>query len=253
MSLSRSTTVGFAVVVTLTAALGWHSAGQPAGAALPDSGPEFSDPTAIDNPLFPVVPGAVQVFSGREGRRAITVVETHLPTTRSFEWNGDSVECRIIAEHKFERGRLTQRELAYYAQADDGAVYFFGETEEEEEDDGHESGGWVVGERSVTDPEDTISADSPTLFMPARPEVGDRWYPENSPPEFVDTFEVISTGERVRLKVGRLPAIRVLETSPADGEVEHNWFADGVGLAKRTGAGFKLKLVASTLLDSRGE
>ena len=42
-----------------------------ARADLPSGKPFFSESAQVDNPLFPIVPGSVKVWLGREGRRRI--------------------------------------------------------------------------------------------------------------------------------------------------------------------------------------
>ncbi|MHC4470700.1 MAG: hypothetical protein ACYTDY_04440 [Planctomycetota bacterium] len=222
-------------------------------AEVPAGNPTFSNPLTINNPFFPVVPGTVKVYSGREDGDKATVVETHLTETRDFEWNGQTVPCRIVQELKFESGALRERESSFYAQADNGAVYFFGETEEIEDDDDEEEeedepGGWIVGQRLASDPADVVTGAEPTIIMPAVPDRGDVWNPENIPPHFLEVLQVVRVNERVKTPAGRyLGCARLRESVPSERGSELLWFAPGVGMVKVRGRGTRLRLQASIL------
>ena len=224
-------------------------------ADLPVGDPVFSEPTRIDNDLFPVEPGTVKVFAGREGSRRVTIVETHLAETRDFAWRGTSVTCRIVSELKFVAGKLVEQELGFFAQADDGAVYAFGETETGDDDDEpddddpdeNETSGWVVGSAAPGDPEDTLEVVDPSLFMPVRPFAGDAWNPEDYGPGLTATYTVRRHGARVRVPSGRYAgALRVVETSPGFSGAETKWFAPRAGMVKSSSRTERLRLIATT-------
>jgi len=222
------------------------------------TGTTFGDPTAITNRHFSVSPGAVKVYIGREDGQKITIVETHLAETRTFLWEGVEVECRIVDSLTFLAGIPVELEQRYFAQADDGTVYCFGETERgenEKEDidevddpDEDDPGGWVVGPVAAGDPEDVIEGARPTVRMPAQPTRGDAWTLEESPPAYDERCEVRSTGEAIRTPAGRFAdCVRIRRESPSDGERETTWHAPGIGLVKIIGDNIRLRLQASTL------
>ena len=225
----------------------------PAQAAVPTSVPSFSAPLEIGNAYLPVVPGAVKVYAGREGRVPIVIVETHRTEPREFEWDGGTVECRVVEQLLFERGRLAGREQRYYAQSDDGAVWTFGEVEDDDPDDddgddADEPNGWVVGSRAPTDPQKVVEFGVPMLTMPAQPEAGDSWAFEDLPPELVSIRQVRDTGSTVRVPNGRyLDAVRVREEDVADDTRESLWFARGVGLVRTRAPRERLALQATTI------
>ena len=231
-----------------------HDGSPSVGAAEPGPTPGFSNPARIDHPLFPVVPGAVKVYLGREDGKKITLVETHLTETREFDWGGGSVSCRPVRTLAFVSGVLVGTKHDYFAQADNGAVYRFGWTEsgedsdgEEEDGDEEEPGGWVVGQRASSDPVDTVIGASPALYLPAAPATGDLWLRVDVPPFFVETSEV--TGLRtVRALTGRYKGcLTVRSTNAADGDSETRWYAPGAGLVKAVGHRERLRLQASTI------
>jgi hypothetical protein len=222
------------------------------------SGTTFSNPTEITNRWFPVSPAAVKVFIGREDGQKITIVETHRPETRTFRWEGVEVECRVVDSLTFLAGTPIELERRYFAQADDGTVYCFGETEqgEDEKDDADEKddpdepdpGGWVVGQLAAGDPADALSGARPTVWMPAEPANGDEWVLEEFPPAYDEQCRARQIGETVRTPTGRYrDCLRLRKESPSDGQRETAWHAPGVGLIKITGDGIRLRLQASTL------
>lgn len=90
--------------------------------------PPFSHPTKVTNPLFPISVLRSAVLSGRIDGKPFHTETTLLPYTRVIEWlPGHRVETLISQYTAFLNGRLQEVALDYYAQADDGSVWYFGE------------------------------------------------------------------------------------------------------------------------------
>ena len=90
--------------------------------------PTFSNPTEITNPLFPISDLHSVVFSGKVDGEPFHTETTLLPETRVIEWSpGQEVEALVSQYSAFVGGRLEEVALDYYAQADDGAVWYLGE------------------------------------------------------------------------------------------------------------------------------
>ncbi|MEN8150846.1 MAG: hypothetical protein ABFS86_13570 [Planctomycetota bacterium] len=228
-----------------------------AGTPIPPAGGEesFGDPTNITNSYFPVSPGGMRVYVGREGGQRVTIVETHLPETRVFEWAGQEVECLVVDQVTFVGGRKVERERRFFAQADDGTVWCFGETDDDEEGDVDEEddpdeedpGGWVVGQLAAGDPEDALTGARPTVWMPPAPVVGDTWVREELPPAFDEACETRAEGVAARTPAGRFPdCVKIRSESASDEEREAQWFAPGTGLVRVAGDGVRLRLQATT-------
>ena len=223
-------------------------------AEVPAGGPlTFSNPLQIDNAYFPVVPGTVRIYIGRENGRTITIVENHLEETREFEWDGQIVSCWTVEELKFENGQLLEQENSWYAQDDAGNVHVWGDIDlidDPDDEDGEEppqSSGWVVGQLQPMDPPDVLAGSEPALIMPANPEQGDLLHPEATLPFFQTQSLVEDRNIRVRTPAGRFgDCVRIRQEDLADGGGETLWFAPGKGLVKVSGPGERLKLQAST-------
>jgi len=251
---SRSTAL-FAPVLLLAAVL---SSGRPdALGDVPESPPSFSTPLAIDNTYFPVSPRTIKVFLGRDEGVRVTLVVTHLDETRDFSFGDSVVACRAVQEHTFARGRLVEEEVSYYAQADDGSVWSFGQTEvrhddddddDDDNDDDDDSGGWIVGSLAPTDPAETLSVGAPALVMPSAPAVGDVFFSENFGPGRTQTVAIRSTTASARIRgQGFQQCVRVKEMVPGEARGETKWYAPGVGLVRERGRGTQVRMNASTL------
>ena len=214
--------------------------------------PAFSHPLEITNPYQPVPSGAVKVFSGSKDGRRSTITDLYRADTRTLQLDGNRVECRVVEEVEFSGGQLVEDSRNYFAQSDDGAVYYFGEVVDEYDHGvitSHE-GSWLVGgPTQPDDPPDTATAGTPGLFMPATPSVGDAFKPEDLFPVVDETGTVEQVGQRVSVPAGRfVSAISVRETTRLPGESpETKWYAAGVGVVRGRAKGERFALIASTL------
>jgi len=236
--------IGAIVVLTSTSAT-------PARASVPPGPPVFSNPLDITNTYQPFKAGALKVFKGRKEGKASVIVDIYLDDTRTFDFGGGDVECHIVQETEFEGGQLGEVSTNYFAQGDDGAVYYFGEVVDEYENGviiAHE-GSWLVGGPTLpSDPVDTANASEPGLFMPANPQVGDAFKPENLFPVVDETVTVIATGKRVVVPAGKfLNSIKVRETSQLPGPAEIKYYSPGVGVVRGTTKHESFALVATSL------
>jgi hypothetical protein len=231
-----------------------------AGAAvaeLPAGAPVFSDPLDFDNEFFPFQPGGVKVYIGRDEGEKTAVVDLYLQETRSFQLEGEPVECAVLQETEFEAGLIKEISLNYFAEADDGSVYYFGEVVDNYEDGevvSHE-GSWLVGGPTrESDPDDAATALVPALFMPADPEVGDQWKPEDLFPFVDETATVVAEEKKVSVYAGKFEGtLKVEETSALSTGVGTKWYAPGAGLVLDKAKNEKLQLVASTLQPAEEE
>jgi len=238
-------TVVFAVAVFAPAA----------AASVPTGPPTFSNPTSITNVYAPFVPGGVKVYSGHDGGSKTVIVDLFRTETRTFDIGpGQHVETRILQETEFDDGTLSEISTNYFAQADDGTVYYFGETVDTYEDGvvtGH-GGSWLVGGPTVPgDPAETATAAAPNVFMPANPEVDDVFKPEDTLPVVDETDTVKDVGLTVQTPAGQFQdAIKIIESSSLDSGSETKWYAAGVGVVKGKAKGENFTLQASTIVPA---
>ena len=183
--------------------------------------PTFSNPTRVDNPLFPVSAQESVLLLGRVDGKPFRTEVTLLPETRIIEWRGRRVEVLVSQYVAFSGGRIHEVAYDFYAQDDKGSVWYFGEDVFNFRDgvisDTH--GTWLAGN------------DGPAaMIMPADPKVGDVYRPENIP-GFV--FEEVTVKAVDRTLDGPLGAVDgglvIEELHLPDGSTETKTFGPGYG------------------------
>jgi hypothetical protein len=220
-------------------------------ASVPSGTPTFSNPLQIDNTFFPFQPGGGKVYLGSEHGTKTEARDLYLTDTRRFKLNGATVQCHILQEVFYENGELVESSDNYFAQADDGTVYYFGEVVDIYENGvivSHE-GSWLVGGPTrSSDPPEAGAATKPGLFMPANPELGDVFKQEDLFPIVDETDEVVAVDADVTTPAGKfVGAITIQESSRLEPGTELKWYAPGVGVVKVRTQGETLRLESSTL------
>jgi len=89
--------------------------------------PSFTDPANITNPLFPILGQESVLQLGTVDGKPFRAEVALMPDTRIIEWEGRQVETFVSQYAAHLDGRLHEVAYDYYAQADDGSVWYFGE------------------------------------------------------------------------------------------------------------------------------
>jgi hypothetical protein len=190
--------------------------------------PTFSNPAEVTNPLHPTarVPSVLMVgtVDGKEFRTEVTT----LPGTRIIEWGGQRVETVVSQYVAYLDGRIHEVAYDYYAQADDGSVWYFGEDVFNFEGgaiaDTH--GTWIAGK------------DGPAaMIMPGDPSVGDTYRPENVPGLVFEEVTVKSVDQPLEGPLGTINGGLIVEELHMDGTYEDKTFAPGYGEFYTAGGG----------------
>ena len=198
--------------------------------------PRFSNPTEIHNPLFPISDLHSTVLLGNDEGHPLRIETTLLPEPKVIELDdGEQVETLVYQFVAYLDGRIHEVALDWYAQADDGALWYFGEDVFNYEDGvvADTDGTWIAGKDGP-----------PGMIMPADPQVGQGFRPENIP-DFV--FEEVVVKE-VDLTVdgprGPVEGAMVgTENHLMEGFYEDKTFAPGYG-EFRSGVGGNLEAMA---------
>jgi len=182
--------------------------------------PRFSDPTRISNPLFPVSELAQVIQLGVDGGQPLRVEVTLMPETRTISWRGEQIETVVAQFIAYRERRVVEVAYDFFAQADDGSVWYFGETVDNYGGGQvtNHSGAWLAG---VDGP--------PGMIMPASPEVGDIYHPENIPGVVFEELIVLETGITVDGPSGPITGVIKVEEHLMDGGVEQKLWAPGYG------------------------
>ena len=215
-----SLVAALAVVVASAGLVGMRMQHQAATAA---SAPAFSDPRTIDNPYLPLTARHRCEHRGvdEDGTRTRSVL-TLLERTKRFDVAGTPVDVAVIRDNAYEGGELVETTLDYFAQSDDGTVYYFGEDVQNVKNGKvvNRKGTWLYGR----------DTDVLGVAMPARPEVGAQYRLEDVPGVTSESNRVEEAGMRARV-AGTLytGVIRVQEFIQPEGAVEYKLYAPGVG------------------------
>ncbi len=89
--------------------------------------PVFSKPLEITNPYYPVSPISQTISIGTEDGKSARVEVTLLPDTKTISWAGGTTQVRISQFVDYSADQLVEIANDYFAQADNGDVYYFGE------------------------------------------------------------------------------------------------------------------------------
>lgn len=182
--------------------------------------PVFSDPTAVTNPLHPTATVRQVVYGGQVDGKPFRSEVTLLPTRRTIEWRGERIEALVSQYLSLSNGRLQEVATDWYAQADDGAVWYLGEDVSNYEDGrvADTNGTWVSGPDAP-----------PAMIMPAHPKPGDVYRPENAPPAVFEEVTVSSVDQTVSGPSGPVAGAITVEELHLDGTREKKTFAPGYG------------------------
>ena len=141
---------------------------------------------------------------------------------KTFQIGGQTVEALTVEDREFTAGgKLTEATLDYFAQDDNGNVYYIGEDVNEYKNgkvSGH-SGAWLFGR----------DTQSPGLLMPAHPKVGDKFKSENVPPISREADEVVSVSETVTVPAGTFQNCVEIKEIAGDGDTENKLYAPNTG------------------------
>jgi hypothetical protein len=214
------------------------------GNAVDTERPTFSNPTQVTNPLFPTSETAQVIQLGTEGGTALRVEVTLLPSTRTIEWDGDQVEVVEALYVAYGDGRLLEVTLDFFAQADDGSVWYFGEEVDNYEGGAvsDHGGAWLAGRDGP-----------PGMIMPADPQVGDVFRPENIPGLVFEEDIVKSTGETVDGPRGPVEGAIRVEEHLMEGTSEQKIWAPGYGEFQIEAGDEMVKVAVAVPIDASSE
>ena len=145
---------------------------------------------SVDNPWFPLKPGAVLTYRGiKDGQVAIDKVTVPGDTVVV-----DGVTCVVVHDDLTLDGKLAEQTKDWYTQDRAGNVWYFGEDTKELENGKVTSteGSWSTG----------VDGGQPGIFMPADPTVGTSGLQEFLAGHAEDRFVVLLTDSKVKVPAG---------------------------------------------------
>lgn len=192
----------------------------------------------VDNQYFPLVPGTVYRYVGKteDGLETNTVKVTR-KTKRII-----GVTTIEVRDQVFLDGELKEDTFDWYAQDEDGNVWYFGEDTKELEDGKVVSteGTWLAGKDGA----------KPGIIMLANPRPGDSYPQEIAPGVAEDQARVVALNKTVKVLSRTFRnCLQTFETTPLDpASQEDKFYAPGVGnvlvVSRTTGQRTELKSVS---------
>jgi len=155
------------------------------------------------------------VYEG-EGERTVVQV---LPATRRIL----GVDTVVVRDTVTRGDALVEDTFDWYAQDDDGDVWYFGEDTKEYQDDGTISteGSWKAG----------VDGAEPGIIIPAKPEPGMSYRQEYYEGEAEDRGTIVALDTQAEVPAGHYkPTLMTRDENPLEPKVlEFKFFARGVG------------------------
>jgi hypothetical protein len=169
----------------------------------------------IDNKYWPMAPGSKWVYSENGARVEVTV------TDQKKEILG--IQATVVHDVVTEDGELVEDTYDWYAQDEDGNIWYLGEDTKEFEDGKVTSteGSWEAG----------VDGAEAGILLPGDPEVGMRYRQEYYEGEAEDAGEILALDARAEVPFGSFDgALKTKDTTPLEPDVvEHKFYAEGVG------------------------
>ncbi len=194
----------------------------------------FSDPTAIDNPSLPLIPGTQLVLDGVADRGGGLLSHRVVFTVTDLTKVINGVETVVVWDVDASEGEVQEAELAFFAQDDEGNVWNLGEYPEVYE--GGEFLGapdtWIAGLRDA----------QAGIHMLAEPRSGETYLQGYSPEiDFLDCASVKETIHEVCVPAGcYADVLKIQENSPLDEAPRGHqlkYHAAGIGVVQVSAVG----------------
>src|SRR5258705_727135 len=168
-----------ALLAPLTYALAANGPGsRPAPPSCPSfNAGNFHKSTTINNRYFPLAPGTRYTYKGAVQKAPVVDIVTVTHNTPTI----DGVKTIEVRDQVYESDVLTEDTLDWYAQDDQGNVWYFGELATQLPAGTHD-GSWTSG----------LDGAVPGYIMEVAPKVGDVYCQENAPGVAQDAAELLS-------------------------------------------------------------
>lgn len=182
----------------------------------------YSASTVITNQYFPVPSDKKYIYEGTTEEGDERVEEMRLNETIMIM----GVECVVVNFKAFVDDELVEEAWDWYAQANDGTVWYFGEAVDNYENGvlvNHE-GAWKAG----------VDGALPGIIMQAQPDNGEKYREEFYEGVAEDEAQVIQTQKDVTIDLGTFENCITTRnwTKLEPGIIEQKIYAPGVGLIR---------------------
>lgn len=184
---------------------------------------KFTNSTNFTNPYFPYTAGKKYIYEGQTLDGLERVEEQRLTTTKTIL----GITCIIVNFKAYLNGTLIEEALDWYAQDNDGNVWYFGEAVDNYNPNGSlkdHAGSWEAG----------VDGAQPGTIMPANPQTGMAYREEYYFNHAEDRAEILATGQTVTIPLGIYTnCIKTKNwTELEPDQNENKFYAPGIGLVK---------------------
>lgn len=181
----------------------------------------FHNPLKIDNKYFPLEPGTTMIYNGTS--------EDGEPTRDVFVVTNDTKEIlgintRVIHDDAYVKDEHEETTDDWFAQDDNGNVWYMGEYTTDLTEDGSHKGSWEGGKNGAM----------PGIIMEAEPKIGDTYDQEVAKDVAEDKGTILSLDEKVCVPYGCFSnVIKTEDINPLEPDiVENKYYAQDIGYIK---------------------
>jgi len=220
----------------------------------------FTNPTTINNQYWPLVPGTVFVYYA-EGEDGCEVSRMEVLTGYKNDFAGDYADIEAVrvedlawlSEECDGEYALIEETEDWFAQDDDGNVWYLGEDTtayDDEEECPTSAGSWEAG----ADVAGVGSDAEAGIVMLAEPDNGLAYQQEYYEDEAEDMARIVKTDVPVDIEMGSYEGcVKIKEWTPLEsGHVEHKFYCPPIGLMQvdeLMGKTLHVELVGDSLND----
>ena len=184
---------------------------------------KFTNSTIITNPYFPVTAGKKYIYEGQTHDGLEKIEEQRLTTTKTIM----SITCIVVNFKAYLNGTLIEEAYDWYAQDNDGNVWYFGEAVDNYNTNGSlkgHAGSWEAG----------VDGAKPGTIMPANPKTGMAYREEYYFNHAEDRAEITGTGLAVTIPLGTYNnCMKTRNWTELEPDLNENkFYAPGIGLIK---------------------
>ncbi len=180
----------------------------------------FSNPLKIDNKYFPLKPGTTMIYEGKsedEPTRDVFVV-----TNDTKEIAG--ITARVVHDDGYVKGEHEETTDDWFAQDDQGNVWYMGEYTTDLSNKGSHEGSWEAG----------VKGAEAGVIMETDPKVDDTYNQEFSKGVAEDKGTILSLDEKITVPYGTFSnVLKTKDFSALEPDiVENKYYAQNIGEIK---------------------
>lgn len=190
--------------------------------------------TKINNPYFPLTPGAVLKYEEKSGGETNESEVTVARETKEIM----GIRCVGVHDIVMQGGAIKEETWEWYAQDKQGNVWQFANATQEHKASGRMSreGSWEAG----------VDAAQPGIVMPGVAKPGPAYRQQYLAGKAEDMGQVIATNESVAVPAGSFSGcLLTKEWSMLESGTERKWYAKGVGVVRAEGTGGEVLVLIS--------